>query len=103
MRFRHGEEILKIDSRTSDAIALALRYDCPIYIAAYVISKTAIPVADADVIKGHLDKVKEEIEKVKESELTEEELQRLLDAAVNNEDYESASRYRDMLKAKKDE
>ena len=46
---------------------------------------------------------KSEIEKVKESELTEEELQRLLDAAVNNEDYESASRYRDMLKAKKDE
>lgn len=103
LRFRHGEEILKIDSRTSDAIALALRYDCPIYISAYVIGKTAIPVADTEVIKEHLNKVQSEIEKVKEAELSEEELQRLLDAAVNNEDYESASRYRDMLKAKKDE
>ena len=103
LRFRHGEEILKIDSRTSDAIALALRYDCPIYVSAYVIDKTAIPVADTEVIKEHLNKVQSEIEKVKESELSEGELQRLLDAAVNNEDYESASRYRDMLKAKKDE
>lgn len=57
LRFRHGEELLRIDSRTSDAIALALRYDCPIYIAAKVIEQTAIPVADTEVIKGHLEKV----------------------------------------------
>ena len=46
LRFRNGEELLKIDSRTSDAIALALRYNCPIYIAASVIAKTAIPISD---------------------------------------------------------
>ena len=46
LRFRNGEELLKIDSRTSDAIALALRYNCPIYIAASVIANTAIPISD---------------------------------------------------------
>lgn len=103
LRFRHGEELLRIDSRTSDAIALALRYDCPIYIAAKVIELTAIPVADTEVIKEHLEKVQTEIKKVKESELTEEDLKRLLAEAVKNEDYESASRYRDMLNARKSE
>ena len=103
LRFRHGEELLKIDSRTSDAIALALRYDCPIYIAAKVIEQTAIPVADTEVIKEHLEKVQAQIEKAKEAELTEEDLKRLLAEAVKNEDYESASRYRDMLNARKNE
>lgn len=103
LRFRHGEELLRIDSRTSDAIALALRYDCPIYIAAKVIELTAIPVADTEVIKEHLEKVQTQIEKVKESELTEEDLKRLLAEAVKNEDYENASRYRDMLNARKSE
>ena len=103
LRFRHGEELLKIDSRTSDAIALALRYDCPIYIAAKVIEQTAIPVADTEVIKEHLEKVQAQIEKAKEAELTEEDLKRLLAEAVKNEDYESASRYRDMLNARKSE
>lgn len=103
LRFRHGEELLKIDSRTSDAIALALRYDCPIYIAAKVIEQTAIPVADTEVIKDHLEKVQAQIKKAKETELTEEDLKRLLAEAVKNEDYESASRYRDMLNARKSE
>ena len=94
---------MKIDSRTSDAIALALRYDCPIYIAAKVIEQTAIPVADTEVIKEHLEKVQAQIEKAKEAELTEEDLKRLLAEAVKNEDYESASRYRDMLNARKSE
>lgn len=103
LRFRHGEELLKIDSRTSDAIALALRYDCPIYIAAKVIEQTAIPVADTEVITEHLEKVQAQIKKAKEAELTEEDLKRLLAEAVKNEDYESASRYRDMLNARKSE
>ena len=46
LRFRNGEKFLKIDSRTSDAVALALRYNCPIYIAASVVTKTAIPISD---------------------------------------------------------
>ena len=38
-----------------------------------------------------------------QSELTEEDLQRLLEEAVKNEDYENASRYRDLLKSRKGE
>lgn len=34
--------------------------------------------------------------------LSDEELERLMDEAVQNEDYEQASRYRDMLKSRKE-
>ena len=44
-----------------------------------------------------------EVMKLFLSDFTEEELTRMLDEAVKNEDYESASRFRDMLKARKEE
>ena len=91
LRFRNGEELLKIDSRTSDAIALALRYNCPIYI---------------DLAAGEFSgqkPVEPEKSETTEYNFTIEELTRLLDEAVKNEDYESASRFRDMLKARKEE
>jgi len=104
LRFRHGEEILKIDSRTSDAIALALRYNCPIYVAPGVIAKTAIPISDlmTGELGGQTSAGPGET-KSEEEEFSEEELTRMLDEAVKNEDYENASRYRDMLKAKREE
>ena len=104
LRFRNGEELLKIDSRTSDAIALALRYNCPIYIAASVIAKTAIPISDLATGEFSGQKpVEPEKSETTEYNFTIEELTRLLDEAVKNEDYESASRFRDMLKARKEE
>ena len=99
LRFRNGEELLKIDSRTSDAIALALRY-----IAASVIAKTAIPISDLATGEFSGQKpVEPEKSETTEYNFTIEELTRLLDEAVKNEDYESASRFRDMLKARKEE
>lgn len=98
LRFRRGNDIIKIDSRTSDAVALALRYKCPIYIAVSVVNRTAIPVMDT-----HVRDKQEEVEKPQEEGFTVEELTRFLNEAIKNEDYESASRYRDMLKAKKGE
>lgn len=37
---RQGEEVLTLDARPSDAIALALRWDCPIYVAKKVLGRT---------------------------------------------------------------
>ena len=38
----NGDKELSIDSRTSDAVALALRFDCPIYIAKIFGRKTTL-------------------------------------------------------------
>ena len=43
-----GKEI-EIDSRTSDAIALAIRFDCPIYTYEFVLSSAGIILDDDDV------------------------------------------------------
>lgn len=42
--FEKNTQQIKIDSRTSDAIALALRYDCPIYSTPEIVEKAGIAV-----------------------------------------------------------
>ena len=42
--FEADKSIVKIDSRTSDAIALALRYGCPIYTTPEIVEKAGILV-----------------------------------------------------------
>ncbi|MBD9178143.1 MAG: hypothetical protein EGP82_03050 [Odoribacter splanchnicus] len=97
--FETDMNLIKIDSRTSDAIALALRYDCPIYTTSEIIAKAGILVNHEDI------PAKEEMppaslldaEEVAR-EYSVQELTRLLNEAVQNEEYEKASRFRDMLK-----
>ena len=97
--FETDMNLIKIDSRTSDAIALALRYDCPIYTTSEIIAKAGILVNHED------SPAKEEMppaslldaEEVAR-EYSVQELTRLLNEAVQNEEYEKASRFRDMLK-----
>lgn len=97
--FETDMNLIKIDSRTSDAIALALRYDCPIYTTSEIIAKAGILVNHEDI------PAKEEMPPASlldAEEVTREysvqELTRLLNEAVQNEEYEKASRFRDMLK-----
>ena len=42
----HGGEAVTVDARPSDAIALALRWDCPIYVAKSVLGRTRQTVSD---------------------------------------------------------
>lgn len=97
--FETDMNLIKIDSRTSDAIALALRYDCPIYTTSEIIAKAGILVNHEDV------PAKEEVPSASlldaeevAREYSVQELTRLLNEAVQNEEYEKASRFRDMLK-----
>lgn len=100
------EEI--IDARTSDSIALALRFDAPIFTHKNILEKAGIYLKvnpDEEEEKKDdnilLDEVlAEEIETkfvggFKDKTL--EELHKLLDQAVNNEDYETAARLRDEI------
>lgn len=99
--FRQEEKELRIDARTSDAVALALRYGCPIYTTPEVVEKTSISVPEMEM-QEQVVKANDLEPAITESnqELSVEELTRLMEEAVKNEDYENASRFRDMLKAK---
>ena len=91
--FEKDTQQIKIDSRTSDAIALALRYDCPIYSAPEIVEKAGIAVGQET---GQTESP--EKEEVVQQPYSVQELTRMLDEAVRNEEYEKASKIRDLLK-----
>jgi hypothetical protein len=96
----NGKEIT-IDSRTSDAVALALRFRCPIYTTEDILKKAGIVLEIEDEnspIKSFAD---ENIEKPASSSYAQyslNELREMLTDAIQNEDYEKASVIRDEIK-----
>lgn len=102
--FEADKSIVKIDSRTSDAIALALRYGCPIYTTPEIVEKAGILVGQEGNHSEQPTFVRE-IENEKDSMLdySVQELGRMLDEAVQNEEYRKASKIRDVLKNKNKE
>ena len=95
-----GEEI-RLDIRTSDAVALALRYGSPIYMERSIMKVVGIST-EVFERKWLQQPGGGERRKPAPAELSEEELNRLMEEAVEKEDYETASRYRDMLTARKE-
>lgn len=94
-----GKEI-RIDSRTSDAVALALRFRCPIYTSEEILKKAGIVLEQEDENSPVRSMADEEVEAPSGSSYSQystEELNELLNDAVQNEDYEKASIIRDEL------
>jgi len=89
----------EVDSRTSDAIALALRFNCPIYTYDTILEAAGI-IADEEPEQEGVATVSEELPRKKEdlSEFSEEELKEFLQVAIEGEDYEKASQIRDEIK-----
>jgi len=96
-----ADKVLIVDARTSDAVALAVRTDCPIFIKSDILDivGTEVEVTAKEVMPG----VPENTEDLTDMDLdllTVESLNEMLDVAVNNEKYELAVRLRDALKRK---
>ena len=101
------EEI--IDARTSDAIALALRFKAPIFTYKNILDKAGIYLKGStqeseEVLENNLveqliqdDTPEQAKQKVDYSGYTVKELNEMLDQAVANEDYEKAARIRDEI------
>jgi len=95
IRYIHEGEEGHLDSRPSDAVALAVRVDAPIYVSPPVLEEAGI-LSDDDVIAAT--EVVERDEDVEESETPMSELERLeeqLAKAIKEEDYEKAANLRD--------
>lgn len=95
---KDGEEI-EIDSRTSDAIALAVRFNCPIYTFEFVLGSAGILLED-DFDKDEETLQETTPEATGPKSLSLEELNQQLSIALENEDYESASKLRDEINKK---
>lgn len=100
----HGNEVSEIDARTSDAVALAIRFRCPIYTFENIMSEAGIIMDDtADELLSQEEDSVEESSGAEYSELPLSDLEEMLQKAIENEEYEKASSIRDEInKRKKD-
>ncbi len=99
----NGEKELSIDSRTSDAVALALRFGCPIYINEDILDKAGITITSSDTpasAEADDDRLYETGES-KYRNYPDEELYKMIDEAVRTEDYERAAAIRDEIEKRK--
>jgi bifunctional DNase/RNase len=92
--------VTEIDSRTSDAIAIGVRFDCPIYTFDKILQDAGTLIDDEFDQEDLSDLEDDEdfspsVESL--SGATKDELENLLNEALDNEDYESASKIRDEL------
>lgn len=99
----NGEKEYSIDSRTSDAVALALRFNCPIYITEEILEKAGITVAPTETANPGSgdDEGLYEPEVTKYGSYSDEELYKMIDDAVKTEDYERAAAIRDEIEKRK--
>jgi len=102
---REGQEEI-VDSRTSDAIALAIRYGCPIYIYSSILDSAGMELMDMEEDTAEELQEREQPEETSVSDFsvyTSKELEVLLNEALDNEDYEKAARVRDELNKRRKE
>lgn len=93
---------IAVDSRTSDAVALALRFKCPIYTSDDILKKAGIVIEVSDNV--HDDDAftaTADDDEVYQAQ-TLEELEKMLQQAVHDENYELASELRDEILKRKE-
>jgi bifunctional DNase/RNase len=94
----HDGEMSEIDARTSDAVALAIRFNCPIYTYEKIMAEAGINIDEQSMDIGEEEPIAETVQTANEYEgFSTEELQDLLQKAIEKEDYEKASRIRDEI------
>ncbi len=95
-----GENEVEVDARSSDAIALALRFACPIFTYEFIMSAAGLKVEEGDEEKEATEKVEktEKVDKKSIKQASLEDLKNMLNEALSDEDYERASKLRDELK-----
>lgn len=87
-------QVSDIDARTSDAIALAVRFDCPIYTFESILSSAGIL---SDEFLDEDDMNEEESDESEFGKMSIEELEAAIQEAIEHEDYERASMLRDEI------
>jgi hypothetical protein len=103
-----GTSTVEIDTRTSDAIALALRFKCPIYTTPEIIDRAGIVLDFEQESPDYEEKaesrpvdIEEDLSSTNLSDMNIIDLNKILDQAITDEDYEKASRIRDEINRRK--
>ena len=101
------DKIIKIDSRTSDAIALSIRFNAPIFIEKGILDNVGFEdndnhseeinlIGDSFFKTDTSDKSSKDIKKISSNKI-----KKMLEKSIQNEDYELAAKLRDELNTRK--
>lgn len=101
IRYIHDGEEGELDARPSDAVALAVRVDVPIYVAPLVMQEAGIPTEDEGVSALTSAGRSEEESAAPMSRM--EHMEQQLEQAIQEEDYEKAAQLRDQIAQMKGE
>ncbi len=105
-------EIVEIDSRTSDALAMAVRFECPIFTYEFILDAAGVILEDTEdedaalqenrpTKRGSRSKAAAKGNALSSYSL--EDLNKLLEEVLGNEDYERAAEIRDELNKRKNQ
>lgn len=107
---QNGEEV-EIDSRTSDALAMAVRFNCPIYTYEFILDAAGVVLEDSDEhsemataspSSGSGRSAQKPKKKASLSTMSIDELSVMLDEVLAQEDYERAAKIRDEINRRKE-
>ena len=95
---RNGETF-EIDSRTSDAIAMAVRCSCPIYTFEFILEAAGVVVEEQETeeVEEKSGQKKKRSKPKSYKDLSDDDLNTLLEKVIKDEDYEKAAKIRDEL------
>ena len=102
-----GKKIAEIDARTSDAIAMAVRFDCPINTYEFILSTAGIVIEGNEFayLENFNDPQEEKTVSTTTgnySNVSTDELKTMLQEALSDEQYEKAAKIRDELNKRKE-
>ena len=92
-----GGNRVEIDSRTSDAVALAIRFNCPIYTYEFILRLAGTDPSKEEKEEERVKPKKAKAQKIKTAQQSIEELELELEKALETENYEKASSIRDQI------
>lgn len=104
-------EVVEIDSRTSDALAMAVRFNCPIYTYEFILDAAGVILEEGDEEPEEGAAAPATTKKKKKkaasgnalSQYSDEDLATMLNEVLEEEDYERAAEIRDEIKRRESE
>ncbi len=98
----HNGESVEIDSRTSDAIAMAVRANCPIYTFDFILESAGVILEETEEKPASTTAVKRDRNQGSFNQYSMEALTKMLEEVLAEEDYEKAAKIRDEINKRKE-
>ncbi len=98
-------EVVEIDSRTSDALAMAVRFDCPIFTYEFILDAAGVVLEPSEEENSPGSKAgkSKQSESVSLSNVSIDQLNTMLNDVLEKEDYERAAEIRDEINRRKNQ